>query len=245
MEVNIEKSDFKKYVAEMIGTFVLVFGGCGTAVLTGGGASLGGHLGIAIAFGLAVLVMCYAIGHISGCHINPAITIAMRVASKISNKDTVGYIIAQLLGAIAGAGILAVIVTSIPGGYPLKDDGLAVNGFATHYTGFPVYSCFLIEAVLTAVFLFVIFACTRKGAVAGLAGIPIGLTLVLIHLISIPVTNTSVNPARSIGPALFSGGDACEQLWLFIFAPIIGAVLAALLWKYVYEEEEDKEPKAE
>jgi aquaporin Z len=244
----VEKSELKKYLAEMIGTFVLVLGGCGTAVVAGG---VVGPLGVAIAFGLTVLVMCYAIGHISGCHINPAITVAMRVAGKISNKDTLGYIVAQCIGAIVAAGILALIVTGQAGGYPLKHDdfipgsGLAANGYGSTYGGFPIIHCFIIEMVLTALFLFVIFACTRKKAPAGLAGIPIGLTLTLIHLISIPITNTSVNPARSLGPALLSGGDAIEQLWLFILAPIAGGVLAALLWKYVFEEEEDKEPKAE
>lgn len=238
----METEDLKKYVAELIGTFVLVLGGCGAAVLAG---QYIGFLGIAFAFGLSVLVMVYAIGHISGCHINPAITVAMRVAGKITTKDTVFYVIFQCVGAILAAAVLALIVTGQDGGYALTENGLAQNGYGSESAGgYSVLACFVTELVLSALFLFVIFPSVRKGAPKGFAGISIGLSLTLIHLISIPVTNTSVNPARSLGPALFSGEYAIGQLWLFIIAPILGGILAALLWKYVFEEEEDKQESA-
>jgi aquaporin Z len=238
----MEIEDLKKYVAELIGTFVLVLGGCGAAVLAG---EYVGFLGIAFAFGLSVLVMVYAIGHISGCHINPAITVAMRVAGKITTKDTVFYIVFQCVGAILAAAVLALIVTGQDGGYALTENGLAQNGYGSESTGgYSVLACFVTELVLTALFLFVIFPSVRKSAPAGFAGLSIGLSLVLIHLIAIPVTNTSVNPARSLGPALFSGEYAIGQLWLFIIAPIMGGILAALLWKYVFEKEEDKQESA-
>ncbi len=222
----------KKYSAELIGTMVLVLIGCGSAVIAGDQI---GYAGIAVAFGLTVLAMVYAIGPISGCHINPAITVAMLVARKINGKDAVFYIIAQCIGAILGALILWAIASGMYG-YSLSMDGLGQNGFDAHSpAGFSLASCFIAEVVLTAIFLFVIFGATHKNAPQGFAGIPIGLSLVLIHLVGIPITGTSVNPARSLGPALIVGGDALAQVWLFIVAPIIGGIVAAIIWKYGFE----------
>ena len=222
----------KKYLAELIGTFVLVLIGCGSAVIAGGHI---GFLGIALAFGLAVLVMVYAIGSISGCHINPAITIAMLVAGKINLKDTIGYIVAQCIGAIIAAAVLLAIASG-KAEYSIAVNGLGQNGYGMqspdHYS---LMACFVAELVLTALFLFAIFGATHENAPKGFAGISIGLTLVIIHLVGIPVTGTSVNPARSLGPAVFVGGEALSQLWLFIVAPILGGILAALLWKGVFE----------
>ena len=225
----------KKYLAELIGTFVLVLGGCGSAVIAG---DYIGKLGIALAFGLTVLIMVYTIGRISGCHINPAITVAMWVAGKIKSKDAVFYIIFQCVGAIIAAAVLWAIAKGLPG-YSLDVNGLGQNGYGAHYgDGYSLAACFIFEAVFTALFLFVIFGSTHKAAPAGFAGISIGLALTLIHLVGIPITGTSVNPARSLGPAVFVGGDALSQLWLFIVAPIVGAVVAAICWKTVFEKEE-------
>jgi len=234
----------KKYLAEGIGTFSLVLFGCGAAVVSGktipetvlAGAPAGiGVLGIALAFGLAVVVMCYAIGGISGCHINPAITVAMLVAGKISAKDTVGYIVAQLAGAILGAAILYAFQKGGPD-FAMGEWALGSNGWGPGYLGnYSTISAFAAEAVLTLLFLFVIFAVTSRLGDSHMAGLAIGLTLVLIHLVAIPITGTSVNPARSFGPALFAGGKALQQLWLFILAPLVGAIAAALLWKGVFE----------
>jgi aquaporin Z len=222
----------KKYSAEFIGTLVLVLMGCGSAVIAG---KFIGYAGISVAFGLSVLVMVYAIGSISGCHINPAITIAMLVANKIKKIDALFYIIAQCLGGIAGAGILWAIARWLPG-FSLTTNGLGQNGFGIHSpAGYSLVSCLIAEVVLTAIFLFVIFGSTHKNAPKGFAGVAIGLSLALIHLVSIPITGTSVNPARSLGPAVFVGGDALSQLWLFIVAPIIGGIIAALIWKYGFE----------
>jgi aquaporin Z len=222
----------KKYSAEFIGTLVLVLMGCGSAVIAG---KFIGFAGISVAFGLSVLVMVYAIGHISGCHINPAITIAMLVARKISGKDGLFYIIAQCLGAIVGAGILWAIASGLPD-YSIAKNGLGQNGFGIHSpAGYSLISAFLAEVVLTAIFLFVIFGSTHKNSPQGFAGVSIGLSLTLIHLVGIPITGTSVNPARSLGPAVFAGGDALSQLWLFIVAPIIGGIIAAIIWKYGFE----------
>lgn len=218
----------KKYAAEFLGTLVLVLIGCGSAVIAGTEISF---TGISFAFGLAVLTMVYAIGNISGCHINPAITIAMLTAGKISGKETVGYIVSQCLGAIAGAGILLVIAKGIPG-YSLETNGLGQNGFGEFSPmKYSMEAGFIAEVVLTFIFLLVIFGSTSEDAPKGFAGIAIGLSLVMIHLISIPITGTSVNPARSLGPALFVGANAIGQLWLFWLAPVIGGVLAALVWK--------------
>lgn len=226
-------SDTNKYLAELIGTFVLVFMGCGSAVIAGEKV---GFLGISLAFGLSVLVMVYAIGPISGCHINPAITIAMLVNGKISGRDTGVYIICQCIGAIIAAALLLVIMTGLPT-YDLATNGLGQNGYGTASPqGFSMMSGLIAEVILTFIFLIVIFGATSKAAPAGFAGIAIGLSLALIHIVGIPITGVSVNPARSIGPALLAGGTALSQLWLFIVAPIIGAVLAAFVWKYVLEE---------
>ena len=225
-------SDTQKYLAELLGTFVLVFFGCGAAVIAG--KSLG-VLGIAFAFGLAVLVMVYAIGPISGCHINPAITVAMFVNGKIPSKDAIVYIIVQCIGAIIAAGLLLAVMTGLPA-YSLAADGLGQNGYgAASPGGYSMISGLIAEIVLTFVFLIVIFGATSKSAPAGFAGIAIGLSLTLIHIVGIMITGTSVNPARSLGPAVIVGGTALSQLWLFIIAPIIGAVLAALVWKYLFE----------
>ena len=221
-----------KYFAELIGTAALVLVGCGSAVIASSHIS---YTGIAFAFGLTVLAMVYAIGPISGCHINPAITVAMWVANKIKGKDAIFYIIAQCLGAIIGAGILWVIARGLPG-YTLAANGLGQNGYGAHSpAGYSLLSCFVFEIAATALFLFVIFGATHKDAPKGFAGIAIGFTLVLIHLVGIPVDGTSVNPARSLGPAVFVGGAAISQVWLFIVAPIVGGVIAAIVWKYCFE----------
>ena len=226
-------SDTQKYLAELIGTFVLVFVGCGAAVIAGKSI---GFLGIALAFGLAVLVMVYAIGPVSGCHINPAITIAMLVNGKINAKDAGIYIIVQCIGAIIAAVLLFVIAGGIPA-YNIATDGLAQNGYGTGSPmGYPLLSGLFAEVILTFIFLMVIFGATSKAAPAGFAGIPIGLSLTALLLVGIPITSGSFNPARSLGPALIAGGPAISQLWLFIIAPIIGAVLAALVWKYLFED---------
>jgi len=230
----------KKITAEFIGTLSLVLFGCGSAVISGTapieGLSGLGLLGISLAFGLAVVAMAYAIGPISGCHINPAITIAMLVAGKLPAKDAVGYIIAQFVGAIAGAGILYLIISGRHDFTGLKEWGLGSNGWGEGYLGnYSTVSAFITEVVMTCLFLLVIFATTSKMGNSPLTGLAIGITLVLIHLVAIPVTGTSVNPARSFGPAVFAGGKALSQLWLFIVAPIIGGVLGAVIWKGLLE----------
>ncbi|MEI8006047.1 MAG: aquaporin Z [Bacteroidota bacterium] len=231
----------KKYFAELIGTFCLVLFGCGAAVISGmsqTGPNGIGILGIAIAFGFAVVAMAYAIGGISGCHINPAVTIGVLVAGKISGKDAIGYIIAQCVGAILGTFVLYVIISGKPD-FQLKEWGLGANGWGEGYLGgYMVSSAFIIEAVMTFLFIFVILGTTSKYGNGAMAGLAIGVTLMLIHLVAIPVTGTSVNPARSLGPALFAGGRALSQLWLFIVAPIVGAVIAALVWKLGFDKEQ-------
>jgi aquaporin Z len=222
-----------KYFAELVGTFVLVFIGTGSAVLAGHAI---GFIGIAFAFGISVLVMVYAIGPISGCHINPAITIAMLVAGKISGRDTIGYIVAQLIGAFIGSAVVLAIATGMPG-YHIEVNGLGQNGYGVHSPGgFNMTATLVTEVVMTFIFLFVIFGSTAKAAAPGFAGLAIGLSLTAIHLMGITVTGLSVNPARSIAPALFVGGDAIAQLWLFIVAPIIGGILAAIVWKMLKRE---------
>ena len=227
----------KKYLAEFIGTMVLVLCGCGAAVIAGisstGPAGIG-LLGIALAFGLAVVIMAYTIGGISGCHINPAISIAMAAAGKLSVSDLIGYIVAQVLGALAGAGILYLLVSNQGGFEGLGEWALGSNGWGEGYLGeFNTTAAFIAEVVFTFIFLLVIFGVTSKIGNPTMAGLAIGLALVLIHLVIIPVTGTSVNPARSIGPALISGGKALSQVWLFIVAPIVGALLAAFVWKAI------------
>jgi len=230
----------KKQFAEFIGTFSLVLFGCGAAVVSGvasaGPAGIG-LLGISFAFGLTVVVMAYAIGPITGCHINPAITVSMLVAGKISGGDAIGYIIAQILGAIAAAGVLYLIQTGMPG-FAMGEWALGSNGWGEGYGGaYSTTAAFITETVLTFLFLFVIFATTSKLGNSNMAGLAIGLTLVLIHLVAIPITGTSVNPARSLGPAIFAGGKALSQLWLFFAAPLLGGVLAALTWKGLFGKE--------
>jgi aquaporin Z len=225
--------DMKKYLAELLGTFILVFIGTASAVVAG---KYIGFLGISLAFGISVLVMVYAIGHISGCHINPAITIAMLINGKIPAKDAVIYIIVQCIGAIIASVLLLNIMTGFPG-YNLAVNGLGQNGYdSASPAGFSLTSGFIAEVVLTFIFLIVIFGATSKNAPAGFAGIPIGLALAMIHMVGIPITGTSVNPARSLGPGLVAGGTALAQLWVFIVAPVIGAVIAAVVWKYLFEE---------
>jgi aquaporin Z len=230
----------KKYAAEFIGTFSLVLFGCGSAVIAGiaaTGPSGIGLLGISIAFGFSVVAMAYAIGGISGCHINPAVTIGVLTAGKISVKDAIGYIIAQCFGAILGAAILYLIASGRPG-FTMPAWGLGANGWGEGYLGnYNTLSAFVIEAVMTFLFIFVILGTTSKFGNSTMAGLAIGITLMLIHLVTIPVTGTSVNPARSLGPALLSGGKALAQLWLFFVAPILGAVIAALIWKFGFDQE--------
>jgi aquaporin Z len=229
----MKSDDCKKYAAELIGTAVLVLIGCGSVAIAG---HYVGNVGIAFAFGLTVLVMVYAVGNISGCHINPAITVAMLVAGKIKGKDAIWYIVSQCIGAIIGAGILLAIAKGLPG-YSTAVNGLGQNGFGVHSpAGYSFGACFVAELVLTALFLFVIFGSLSEKAPKGFAGISIGFTLVLIHLVAIPITGTSVNPARSLGPAVFVGGDALPQLWLFWVAPIVGGILAAIIWKYAFAQ---------
>jgi aquaporin Z len=224
----------KKYWAELIGTFALVLIGCGAAVIAG---KYIGFLGISFAFGLTVLAMCYAIGSISGCHINPAISIAMLVAGKLSWKDTIFYIVFQCVGALFAAVILWLVASGMPE-YSLAVNGLGQNGFGDLSPAkYSLLACFIAEIVLTALFLFVIFGSLSKKAPAGFAGLSIGLALVFIHLIGIPITGTSVNPARSLGPAVLVGGAALSQLWLFWVAPIIGGILAAVIWRYGFKNE--------
>lgn len=236
MEIKITT----KFIAELIGTFALVLFGCGAAVIAGvdtaGNLSGLGLLGISFAFGLSVVVMAYAIGGISGCHINPAITIAMLVAGKIKIGDAVAYIIAQLLGAVLAAFVLMQIAKGHPG-FAMGEWALGSNGWGEGYqNAYNTTAAFLTEAVLTFLFLFVIFGTTSRWGNSTMAGMAIGLTLVLIHLVAIPITGTSVNPARSFGPALLAGGKAMSQLWLFFAAPIVGGVAAAIVWRMLDNE---------
>lgn len=230
----------KKYLAEFIGTFTLVLIGCGSAVIAGnmavGPAGIG-LLGISIAFGFSVVAMAYAIGGISGCHINPAVTIGMLTAGKIKVNDAIGYIVSQCLGAITGAAVLYLIASGRPG-FIMPEWGLGANGWGEEYLGgYNLLSAFTIETVMTFLFVFVILATTSKFGNGVMAGLAIGVTLMLIHLVAIPVTGTSVNPARSLGPAIFSGGKALSQLWLFFVAPFLGAIISALVWKFGFEKE--------
>ncbi len=227
----------KKYLAEFIGTFWLVLGGCGSAVLAAAFPEVGiGLLGVSFAFGLTVLTMAYAIGHISGCHLNPAVSIGLCVAGRFSSKELFQYIVAQVLGGIAAAGVLYLIASG-KDGFSLSG-GFASNGFGEHSPGgYGMVAALVAEVVMTMMFLFVILGSTDKRAPQGFAPIAIGLCLTLIHLISIPVTNTSVNPARSTAVAVFVGDWAVSQLWLFWVAPIVGAVLGALVYTFIGSEE--------
>jgi len=223
----------KRCAAEFLGTFWLVFGGCGSAVIAATFPNVGiGLLGVSLAFGLTVLTMAYAIGHISGCHLNPAVTIGLWTGKRFPASDLFPYIASQLLGGIAGAGVLYVIASG-KAGFNVAD-GFASNGYAAHSPGgYTLLACFVAEAVLTFIFLMVILGSTDERAPYGMAPLAIGLCLTLIHLISIPVTNTSVNPARSTGPALMVGSWALQQLWLFWVAPVLGAVCAGGVWRWL------------
>ena len=223
----------KKLVAEFTGTLWLVLGGCGSAVLAAGFPELGiGFVGVSIAFGLTVLTMVYSIGHISGCHLNPAVSVGLWIGGRFDKKDLLPYILAQVLGGIAGAAILYFIASGKQG-FDLAD-GFAANGFGAHSPdGYGMTAALLTEVVMTFMFLIVILGATHSKAPKGFAGIAIGLALTLIHLISIPVTNTSVNPARSTSQAIFVGDWAMGQLWLFWVAPVVGAVLAGMVYKYL------------
>jgi len=226
----------KKLAAEFFGTFWLVFGGCGAAVLSAAFPQLGiGFLGVALAFGLTVVTMAYAIGHISGCHLNPAISIGLAVGKRFPFSEVLPYIAAQVLGGIAGSSVLYVIASGKEG-FSLSG-GFASNGYGAHSPGgYSLLACFVAEVVLTFFFLLVIHGATDHRGVTGFAGLAIGLTLTLIHLIGIPVTNLSVNPARSTGPAVFVGGWAVQQLWLFWVAPIVGAAIAGVVYNSLFEE---------
>ncbi len=227
-------------IAEFIGTFWLVFGGCGSAVLAAAFPGVGiGLLGVSFAFGLTVLTMAYAIGHISGCHLNPAVSVGLAVSGRFKASELPHYIIAQVLGAIAGAGMLYLIASG-KSGFNLAD-GFASNGYAEHSPGeYSLVAGFVAEFVLTFMFLLIILGATDKRAPAGFAPIAIGLGLTLIHLIGIPVTNLSVNPARSTGPAVFVGGWALAQLWLFWIAPILGAVVAGIVHRLIFSAQNEK-----
>ena len=228
----------KKLTAEFIGTLWLVLGGVGSAVLAAAYPELGiGFAGVALAFGLTVVTMAYAIGHISGAHLNPAVSIGLWVGGRFNAKELPGYIIAQLLGATAGAGILYLIATGKAG---FELGGFASNGYGEHSPdGYSMLAALVTEVVMTFMFLIIILGATHSKAPKGFGGLAIGLGLTLIHLISIPVTNTSVNPARSTSQAIFAGGWAIDQLWLFWIAPIVGAVLAGLVYKFISPETED------
>lgn len=221
-----------KYMAEVFGTFWLVLGGCGSAVLAAGFPDVGiGLLGVSLAFGLTVLTMAFAIGHISGCHLNPAVTIGLWAGGRFETKDVVPYMIAQVIGGVIAGGVLYVIATG-QAGFDVVGSGFAANGYGAHSPGqYSMVAALVAEVVMTMMFLIVIMGATDKRAPQGFAPIAIGLCLTLIHLISIPVTNTSVNPARSTGVAVFVGDWAVSQLWLFWVAPIVGGILGALIYK--------------
>jgi len=217
----------KKYVAELIGTMVLVFMGCGSAIVLGCDTS-GGHLAVALAFGLAIIATAYVIGNISGCHVNPAVSLAMLLNKKLNLTDFVGYVISQIAGAFAGAGLLKLIL-SLGADSGLKDltGGLGSNGVAN----IGVAGAIVVEIILTFIFIFTIIGVTSDESKSGVAGIVIGLTLAFVHIIGIPLTGTSVNPARSLAPAVFAGGDALSNVWVFLLAPLVGAVLAVCAYK--------------
>ena len=228
----------KRAIAEFVGTFWLVFGGCGSAVLAAAFPGLGiGFAGVALAFGLTVLTMAYAIGHISGCHLNPAVSLGLVVGKRFPASELLAYVIAQVLGGIVGAGVLYVIASG-QAGFNLSS-GFASNGYAAHSPGgYSMVACLVAEVVLTFMFLMIILGATDKRAPAGFAPVAIGLGLTLIHLIGIPVTNLSVNPARSTGPAIFVGDWAIQQLWLFWVAPLAGAAIAGIVYPAIAGESE-------
>lgn len=224
----------KKYVAEFIGTFVLVLFGCGTAALSGGIGGVTGIVGIALAFGLSIVAMAYCIGSVSGCHINPAVSFGMLLAKRMSVKDFIGYVIAQFLGAIAASGVLMAIVNSSPQLGGVAQTGLGADGFgALSHVGIDMGGAFAVEVILTFVFVLVVLGVTASDKMGSVAGIVIGLTLAFVHIMGIPLTGTSVNPARSFGPALLLGGEPLSQVWLFIVGPLVGAAIAALVWVFL------------
>jgi len=235
----------KRSAAEFLGTLWLVFGGCGSAVIAAAFPSVGiGLLGVSLAFGLTVLTMAYAIGHISGCHLNPAVSVGLWAGKRFPASDLIPYIVAQVLGAITGAGLLYVIASG-KSGFTLAS-GFAANGYGVNSPGgYTLLACLVAETLLTFMFLMIILGATDKRAPQGLAPLAIGFALTLIHLISIPVTNTSVNPARSTGPALFVGGWAIQQLWLFWLAPIVGAALAGLTYSFFAAPKEEPKTQTE
>ena len=225
----------KRYISELLGTMVLVLFGCGSAAIAG---TVLGNLGIALAFGLSIVAMAYVIGDISGCHINPAVSIGMWIDGRMETKDLILYIVFQCIGAIIGIAILAVIINSAPdlGGY--MTTGLGQNGFGSASSvGLNAVGAIIVEIILTFVFVFTVLGVTKKAENATVAGIVIGLTLAFVHIMGIPLTGTSVNPARSLAPALFMGGQALQQVWVFILAPIVGAIIAGLLYKGLTAED--------
>lgn len=236
--LNQKGGDMQKYTAEFFGTFWLVLGGCGSAVLAAAFPDLGiGFLGVALAFGLTVLTMAFAIGHISGCHLNPAVSVGLWAGGRFPATQLVPYIVAQVLGGICAGGVLFVIASG-KAGFDVSA-GFASNGYGAHSPGgYSLLAALVCEVVMTMMFILVILGATDKRAPQGFAPIAIGLCLTLIHLISIPVTNTSVNPARSTGVAIFAGGWAIEQLWLFWLAPIAGAILGALVYRFIGSDQE-------
>ena len=243
----------KRCIAEAIGTMWLVLGGCGSAVLaatfTAGGVNIStdtsyplgiGLVGVSLAFGLTVMTMAYAIGHISGCHLNPAVSFGLWACKRFPSSELLPYIVAQVIGAIVGAGVVFMIASGQAGFELAGSNPLATNGFGDHSPGgYPLLSCLVTEVIISFMFLMIILGATDSRAPQGFAPIAIGLGLTLIHLISIPVTNTSVNPARSLGPALFAGGALLSQVWLFWVAPILGALLAGFVYNYVFEPSRD------
>ena len=232
---------YRRGLAEVLGTFVLVFGGVGAAVIAG---ETIGNFGIAFAFGLSLLAMAYAIGPVSGCHINPAVTVGMLSSGRITVRDAVEYWIGQIVGAVVAALLLLIVVKARVGPYDLQEQGFGANGYGSHSPGgYPLGAALIIEVVLTAVLVFTVLSSTDRIANVAFAGIPIGLVLVLIHLVGIPVDNLSVNPARSIGPAVVVGGWALGQLWLFIVAPVIGGFLGSVLHRALFAGEERIDPE--
>ncbi len=222
----------KKYISELIGTMVLVLFGCGSAAIAG---DVLGNLGIAFAFGLSIIAMAYIIGDISGCHINPAVSFAMWLTKKMDSKDFVAYVIAQCIGAIIGIALLAFMINSSGLLANYMTTGLGQNGFGpASSVGLNMAGAFVVETILTFVFVFTVLGVTRTEKTSAQAGLVIGLTLTFVHIMGIPLTGTSVNPARSLAPALFMGGQALNQLWLFIIAPLVGAAIAAIIYKYLY-----------
>lgn len=225
----------KKYLAEFIGTFTLVLFGCGSAALSGGIGGVLGVLGISFAFGLSIVAMAYSIGNISGCHINPAVSLAMLISKKLDVKDFIGYVVSQIAGAIAASATLSFIIKS--SGKVVKEIGLGANGYGSNsFLGLSSTGALVVEIILTFVFILTILGVTSSEKTSNVAGIVIGLTLAFVHILGIPLTGTSVNPARSLSPAIFLGGEALSQVGIFIIGPFIGAILAAIVWKVLTAE---------